>query len=139
MKNLIAKLKKRSGFFDKADPKPTGIPLNFKRPPTLAEQVARLVHSEHFKRQMEQSGFETIDEAEDFEVGDDYVPDSPHELVYDDDLGKEISKQEKRQLDQDRARFDVYVKNTLAERKRKAKEKKQSEEAPSEPKKPDPK
>ena len=134
MKKLIQKLMKRPGFYDKTDPTPPAIPLKWKRPPTLQEQVARMVHSEQFKQYMEREGFETIDEAEDFEVGDDYVPEAPHELVYDHDLGKEVSKREKANLDRDREKFDNYARQELA-KKRAAKKEKKEEAAPPDPKK----
>lgn len=64
------------------------IPVGYKRPETLAEQVARLVRTSEFARQVQAQGLETFEESDDFDVVDDFpslLPDSPwqddHELA----------------------------------------------------------
>lgn len=59
------------------------IPLGFKKPESLAEQVARLVKSAQLREQALASGHETFEEADDFEVGEDYDPKSPYEESFD--------------------------------------------------------
>lgn len=83
--------------FNKADPKPTAVHLNFDHPPSLAEQVARLVRSERFKEAMENSDLETFEEANDFVVGEDYEPDSPHEETYDGQFDYEAAMESERE------------------------------------------
>lgn len=65
------------------DPTKPEVPLGFKRPESLAEQVKRLVRSEQMRMLARQSGHETFDEADDFEVGDDFDPRSPYEEIFD--------------------------------------------------------
>lgn len=75
------------------DPDPVEIPAGFRRPETLAEQVKRLIRtslSEHAAA----SGMETFEEAEDFDVEDDFDPTTPYEVFFDPVLGKEISPDE---------------------------------------------
>lgn len=61
---------------------PVAIPLGFQRPPTLEETIKRLVRGE-LSRQAADTGQETFEEADDFDVGDDYDPRSPWELSAD--------------------------------------------------------
>lgn len=75
------------------DPDPIALPAGFKIPETLAMQVQRLVRS-HISRQAAEAGFETFEEAEDFEVGDDNDPSTPYETFFDPVLGAEITPTE---------------------------------------------
>lgn len=56
------------------------VPLNFRRPPTIQEQIRQFVRSE-VSRAAQEQGFESFEDADDFDV-DDYDPDplSPYEL-----------------------------------------------------------
>jgi len=64
--------------------KPMAIPVGFRRPPTLAEQVARLVRTERFKESLEHEDLETFEEADDFDIPDDPLdPTTPYEADYD--------------------------------------------------------
>lgn len=65
------------------DPKPLQPPVGYKKQKTLREQIAEMVHSEHMRRAAESSGLETFEEADDFDVGDDYDPRSPYEDDFD--------------------------------------------------------
>lgn len=60
------------------DPVPMGIPVGLKRPPTLQEQIKAMVRTQ-LSQQMQQQGYETFEEAEDFDVDDDFDPKSPWE------------------------------------------------------------
>lgn len=62
------------------DDTPIELPLKFKRPPTLQDQIKAMVRSE-ISRQAEEQGFESFDEADDFDVGDGEEVLSPHELT----------------------------------------------------------
>lgn len=96
-----------------ADPTPTTAAVQFKTPPTLAEQIARYMGQHH--RWQAQQGIETPEEAEDLDIDEDDSPESPHELVYDEQINREIPRYEKMLLDEQRKKFDQVI-----EEKRKA-------------------
>jgi hypothetical protein len=81
------------------DPRPLRLPAGFKKPETLAEQVQRLVRT-HISREAAESGHETFEESEDFDVDDDPDISTPYETFFDPVLGKEISPSEFRQHEQ---------------------------------------
>lgn len=68
------------------DPTPMAIPIGFKRPETLAEQIKRMVRSERLAQEAEAQGYETWEEADDFDVDDDFDPSSPYEQHFDTDI-----------------------------------------------------
>lgn len=68
------------------DRTPVSMPVGFHRPPTLQEQMLRIIRSEQWRAHMEASGQETFEDADDFDVGDDYDPRSPYEQNFDHDL-----------------------------------------------------
>lgn len=53
------------------DPTPVAIPAGFKRPPSLEEQIKRLVADRDIQRSLSDAGLETFDEANDFDIPDD--------------------------------------------------------------------
>lgn len=67
--------------------KPIAPPPGWFKAPSMVDQVRALVAGELSKRAGEQ-GYETAEEADDFEVGDDYDPRSPYEYSY--ELGPEL-------------------------------------------------
>lgn len=95
------------------DPTPTTAAVKFQRPPTLAEQIARYM-GQH-QRWQAQQGFETPDEAEDIESPEEEHVESPHELVFDEQLNREMPRYEKMVLDAQRKTFDEQL-----EKKRRA-------------------
>lgn len=64
------------------DPRPLAPPLNYKRSPTIAEQMRSMILSEKLKQEALAAGAETFEEADDFDVGDDFDPTSPYEEVF---------------------------------------------------------
>lgn len=74
------------------------IPLGFKKPDSLAEQVRRLIRSEQLRQAALSAGHETFEEADDFEVGDDYDPRSPYEEVFDPTDPEEVVEQVKERI-----------------------------------------
>jgi len=64
-------------------PLPIAPPLGYKRSPSLAEQIRAMVISEKLKAEALAAGAESFEEADDFEVGDDYDPTSPYEVDFD--------------------------------------------------------
>lgn len=61
------------------DPEPVAVPVRFQAPESLEDRIKRIIRADLSARAQAQ-GFETFEEADDFEVGDDYDPRSPHEL-----------------------------------------------------------
>lgn len=70
------------------------IPLGFKKPESLNEMVQRFVRHA-VSVQAQQAGFESFEDADDFDVdGDDVLPDTPYETEFDPLVGREVSKAE---------------------------------------------
>lgn len=66
------------------DPTPIEPPLNYKRTPSLAEQIREQIRSERLAMELEGTGAETFEEADDFDIPDDPVdPSSPWEGNFD--------------------------------------------------------
>lgn len=61
------------------NPVPMEPPLGYRRTPTLSEQIAMQVRQMKLELLQDDSIEETDEEADDFEVGDDFEPLSPHE------------------------------------------------------------
>lgn len=65
------------------DPTPIEVPLKFRRQETLDEKIRRFMRSEQIQRDIAMAGYETEQEANDFDIGDQddiYMPTS-HELA----------------------------------------------------------
>jgi len=79
-------------------PLPLEPPLGYKKQPSMAEHIRELIRSERLKQEAEAQGMETFEEADDFDVGDDYEPHSPWENDFDPPIseltkaGREIQK-----------------------------------------------
>lgn len=65
------------------DPTPISVPIGWKRPLTLNEQIRQMVRSEELRRFALSSDQETFEEADDFDVGDDFDPTAPYEQDFD--------------------------------------------------------
>lgn len=79
---------------EQTDPTPLQIPVGFRRPETLAEQVQRLVRGS-LSHEAHERGFETFEEANDFDIPDDPVePDTPYEEEFDPLLGRGVTPDE---------------------------------------------
>lgn len=75
------------------DPTPLAMPSGFRRPETLQEQVARLVRS-RLSQIADEQGAETFEESEDFEVDDDFDPNTPYEEFFDPALNRAVTPEE---------------------------------------------
>lgn len=64
------------------DSRPMEIPMGFKKPESLQEQIRRMIRTEASIRAADQ-GMETWEEADDFDVDDDFDPTSPWEMNFD--------------------------------------------------------
>lgn len=73
------------------DPTPVEMPAGFKHPESLESQIRRLVRGA-MSDASEQAGFESFDDADDFEIEDDDIdPATPYEMEFDPTLNREIS------------------------------------------------
>lgn len=78
------------------DPTPVSINTGLKKPQTLQETIRKLVRDESFRATLDRVGLETFEEADDFDVGDDFDPTSPYEEDFDPDhkfIGARIGEQ----------------------------------------------
>lgn len=75
-----------SGRREILDNTPIEVPVGFKKPMSLNERIKMLVRNEASQVAME-NGYETFEEANDFDVDDDFFPTSKNEL---DELDDEI-------------------------------------------------
>lgn len=84
MSSWFNRIKNRlQGGKELVDPTPMQIPVGFIRPEPLSAQIQRLVRSEISRRATEE-GYESFEEAEDFEIEDEYFdPSSPWEMNFD--------------------------------------------------------
>lgn len=76
------------GYLDKygremPSPVPIAPPIGYKKSPSLAEQIRAMVISEKLKMEAIAAGQETFEEADDFDVDDDFDPSSPYEVNFD--------------------------------------------------------
>lgn len=62
------------------DPTPVAAAVGFRPGPTLREQIREMVQSERLRQEAIAAGFETLEEADDFDIDDDPFPASDHEL-----------------------------------------------------------
>lgn len=74
------------------DPEPVAVPAGFKKPETLAQTVARLLRKA--SDEARDAGGETLEEADDFDIDDEFDPSTPYELFFDSALGREINAQD---------------------------------------------
>lgn len=65
------------------DSTPMQPPVGYQRTKSLAEQIRDMVRSEALRQAAEAAGFESFEESDDFDVGDDYEPSSPYEEHFD--------------------------------------------------------
>lgn len=107
---------------------PHTLPVDFHRPPTLQEQVRRMIRSERLAQQAAELGYETFEEAEDLDIPEDDMR-TPYELEFDPELGKEVLPAQKAELDRARAEFDreIMLRRKKAAAKAAAKKAKKTE------------
>ena len=80
-------LTKKSEFYDDrgreiVDSRPLSLPVKYSTPPSYMDEVRRMIRNE-LSRAAISHGHETWEEADDFDVGDDFEPNSPWELTAD--------------------------------------------------------
>lgn len=110
LEEYFAKLKEKGLNKDGTpvlDPTPMAPPIGYKKTPSMVEIVRDMVRGERLRQEALESGHETFEEAEDFDVGDE--PDqlrSPYENDFDPPLtelvkaGSEVQKERQKQLEE---------------------------------------
>lgn len=63
------------------DPTPMSPPVGYVKQDSLAEQIRRVVRSEKLAMEAEAAGYESFEEADDFDVEDDPLPMSAYEML----------------------------------------------------------
>nr|DAV46553.1 MAG TPA: hypothetical protein [Microviridae sp.] len=67
-------------------------PLGYVPSESLAEQIARAVRSYALAKEVSDAGGETLEEADDFDVGDDFDPSSPYEAYFEPITERELER-----------------------------------------------
>lgn len=80
------------------DPTPMAPPIGYKRQPSMVEIVRSQVRDALLAQALAEQGVETFEEADDFEIGDDYEPDAPWENEFDPPI-TEVLAEAQRALD----------------------------------------
>lgn len=88
------------------DPVPMEPPIGYQRTETMFDIIQRQVRDAILQKEIDAQGYETFEEADDFEIGDDFEPYSAHENDLDPDF-KQIVK-------------DVEISKKLAEKQTQA-------------------
>lgn len=65
------------------NPIPLEPPIGYQAQPDLAEQIRSMVRSEQLRVAAEAAGYGSMEDEDDFEVGDDWDPMSPYEYNFD--------------------------------------------------------
>lgn len=68
---------------EKVDPVPVAPPVGYKKQPSMVELVRDMIKSEKLRQEAESAGMESFEDADDFDVEDDYDPTTPYEEEYD--------------------------------------------------------
>lgn len=88
------------------DDTPIAPPVGYKAQASLAEQIRAMVRSERLAIEAERAGYETFEEADDFDVGDDYDPSSPYEEVFDPTPAKELKNRKEKAEKEEKEKAD---------------------------------
>lgn len=64
------------------DSTPVELPIGFERPESIQESIRRMILDPALRAELQANDIETFDEADDFEIEDDF-PQSPHEETFD--------------------------------------------------------
>lgn len=88
LEEAILRYRTRDDYLDKRgrellDGTPMAPPIGYKKQPSMIDNIRNMVRSEVLRSHVESAGFETFEEADDFDVGDDYDPTSPYEIDFD--------------------------------------------------------
>lgn len=65
------------------DGTPIAPPVGYRKQPSLSDQIREMIRSERLAQDLASRGVETFEDADDFEVGDDFDPSTPYENDFD--------------------------------------------------------
>lgn len=65
------------------DPTPMAPPVGYRPQPTMVDHIRAQIRSAKLAEEAELAGLETFEEADDFDVDDDFDPSSPYEEMFD--------------------------------------------------------
>lgn len=100
---------------EKLDPVPFKTTILLDGPTPIEVRLRNLIQSERLAEFARKSGVETWEESNDFDIPDDlHPPEIEHELLFDEGLGREVTRAEKKALDEERA---LYKREYLQRRK----------------------
>lgn len=104
-------------IFEKVDSKPLAAEVKLGPPLSMEARLRQLIQSERLAAYAKEQGVETWEEANDFEVDDDPIPELPDETIFDHELGRDVTRLEHRALEEERHRARVQI-SALEKRKR---------------------
>lgn len=116
------------------DPNPVAVPTGLGRSETLSEQIRRLIRT-LLSEQAGADGEETFEEADDFDVGDDFDPTTPYEMNFDPVLQREVSPE---MVVKNKDKYDQMTEQRLAPKKAKGSKKAEPNSAPITPREAEP-
>lgn len=71
------------GRFEYPDPVPMAPPVGYNSPPDIMQMIRSMVRSERLAQELDAAGYETFEEADDFDIADDPLdPLTPYEKVF---------------------------------------------------------
>lgn len=65
------------------DPVPLAPPVGYRPQPSMVDIIRQQIRSAQLAQEAEAAGLETFEEADDFDVDDDFDPSSPYEEIFD--------------------------------------------------------
>lgn len=65
------------------DPTPMAPPIGYRPQATMVDIIHAQIRSAQLAKEAQEAGFETFEEADDFDVDDDFDPSSPYEEMFD--------------------------------------------------------
>jgi len=64
------------------DGRPMAVPSGLQGPLSTADLIQQMVRNQMIKQQLNDAGYETFEESQDFDIPDEMHPMSPHETVF---------------------------------------------------------
>lgn len=100
--------KRQKNRHENLDPTPIALPVRITRPLSEYDRFRNIIRNE-LSQQAASQGFETFEEADDFDVADDFDPKSPWELEFDPVTKKEMLPAELSMLNEERKKAAMDI------------------------------
>lgn len=91
------------------DDTPIAVPAGIKPDMSLEDRIKLMIRTD-ISHRAAQEGTESFEEADDFNVGDDFDPTSPYEENFDHDLGRHVTQEEAHRLHAEAAKARIKSK-----------------------------